>query len=1272
MDFYQVRTKRTKEGVFVYPDFIVQNSKDLLIKGGSFYALWDEDTGLWSRDEMAVARKVDQALMAEADKSDAVPMLMSSYESKSWSQYKNYISTLDDSDVDLDMTLAFADDVPDRKKYSSKRLPYSLVEGECPAWDEVIGTLYNPEERAKIEWAIGSILAGDSKKNQKFLVFYGAPGSGKGTILNIVEWLFEGYFIPIDMKAIGMSSNQFALTAFKHNPLVAIQQDGDLSKIEDNTRLNSLVSHELLPINEKFKSEFYTRAVAFLMMGTNEPVKISGSKSGIIRRLIDVSPSGMLIPNDRYHILMNQIHFELGQIANHCLGVYYKMGKQYYSNYKPTNMMFQTDVFYNYIENSFELFYVQDGVTLDRAWQLYKEFCEESLVRHRLQRQQFRSELLSYFENFEERATIDGQRVRNYYSGFITGRFVKTDETKPLTLTLDEETSLLDEYLADMPAQYAKDDGTPQKYWTAEERMIDGKMKVPHGSQVVKTTLSDLDTSRLHYVKTPLKHIVIDFDLKDENGNKSRERNLEAASEWPPTYAEYSQGGGGIHLHYIYEGPGDVGDLDPSFSDGIEVKSLIGNASLRRRFTRSNGISIATITSGLKLKEKPLHDAKAMTTEKSVRELIIRNLRKGIHPGTRPSINFIHKILEDAYNSEVPYDVSDLYADVYAFAMESTNHARECMKLVGEMKFMSEDMELQVAADSEKIVFYDVEVFPNLFIICWKFAGEGSVVRMINPSPQECEELMKMKLVGFNCRRYDNHILYARAMGMSIEQLYDISQRIINNDRTAMFGAAYDVSYTDIYDFSSLKQGLKKFEIDLGIHHMELGLPWDKDVVEELWDKVAEYCENDVVATEATFEARKADFTAREILAALSGKTVNSSTQQHTAKIIFGDNKKPQNEFIYTNLADRFPGYKFDFGTSTYREEVVGEGGYVYSEPGTYHNVALLDVASMHPTSIEVLDMFGPYTKNFSDLKAARIAIKRGDIESARTMLDGKLAPFLEDETQHENLSYALKIAINIVYGLTSATFDNAFKDPRNKDNIAAKRGALFMIDLKHAVQERGFTVAHIKTDSIKIPNATQEIIDFVFQFGADYGYEFEHEATYEDFVLFNDAVYVAKYGWAEKEKKIGTWEAVGAQFQHPYVFKTILTREEIEFSDLCETKNVQKGQIFIFQGATEEVRASGEDRRYVGKIGRFVPVVEGAGGGALMRVNNVVTEEGEEVEKLYAVSGTKGYLWLEAETVEQADWKANIDFTYFDALVDKARGALREAGYAGFDLYNE
>ena len=140
-------------------------------------------------------------------------------------------------------------------------------------------------------------------------------------------------------------------------------------------------------------------------------------------------------------------------------------------------------------------------------------------------------------------------------------------------------------------------------------------------------------------------------------------------------------------------------------------------------------------------------------------------------------------------------------------------------------------------------------------------------------------------------------------------------------------------------------------------------------------------------------------------------------------------------------------------------------------------------------------------------------------------MLDGKLTPYIQrvidGEMTSKDLANALKTAINSVYGLTSASFDNPFRDPRNIDNIVAKRGALFMIDLKNEVLKRGFQVAHIKTDSIKIPDATPEIIQFVMDFGERYGYTFEHEATYDRMCLVNDAVYIAKYKSAEECQKM-------------------------------------------------------------------------------------------------------------------------------------------------------
>jgi len=673
---------------------------------------------------------------------------------------------------------------------------------------------------------------------------------------------------------------------------------------------------------------------------------------------------------------------------------------------------------------------------------------------------------------------------------------------------------------------------------------------------------------------------------------------------------------------------------------------------------------------------------------------------------------------------------------VLAFAASSTHQADYCIKLVNKMQFKSADQSSGTKNDAAKLVFYDVEVFPNLFLVNWKIEGEGKpVVRMINPTSAEIEELMRFRLVGFNCRRYDNHILYARLMGYTNEQLFSLSNRIINGSANCFFGEAYNVSYTDVYDFCSKKQSLKKWEIELGIHHQELGLPWDQPVPEEMWTKVAEYCDNDVIATEAVFNARKADFTARQILADVAGMTVNDTTNSLTTKIIFGNNRKPQDQFnyrfmgdvtpdcepwtitedmvLYDHLGDEnftlfnkdgkpvFPGYTFEGGKSIYRGEEVGEGGYVYAEPGMYSNIALLDIASMHPSSIVAEELFGPeYTKRFNDILQARIAIKHKEFDKAKKMLNGALAKYLTDEAAASDLAQALKIAINSVYGLTSASFDHPFRDNRNKDNIVAKRGALFMVNLKHEVQRRGFIVAHIKTDSIKIPDATPEIIQFVMDYGKQYGYNFEHEATYDRMCLVNDAVYIAKY---KDGKHAGEWTATGTQFQVPYVFKKLFSKEPIEFEDMCETKSVTSALYLDMNEGLPDVSelekelerivkrakefgvtmdlsgnsgdaeldplvkeiAKGHNYHFIGKVGQFCPIKPGCGGGILLRE----TENKKTGEKGYAAAtGSKGFRWLESEMVRELGKENDIDRTYYNNLVDEAVKSL--SSYGDFERF--
>ena len=176
-----------------------------------------------------------------------------------------------------------------------------------------------------------------------------------------------------------------------------------------------------------------------------------------------------------------------------------------------------------------------------------------------------------------------------------------------------------------------------------------------------------------------------------------------------------------------------------------------------------------------------------------------------------------------------------------------------------------------------------------------------------------------------------------------------------------------------------------------------------------------------------------------------------------------------------------------------------------------------------------------------------------------------------------------------------------------------------------------------------------------------------------------NDAVYIAKY---KDGKHAGEWTATGTQFQVPYVFKTLFSKEDILFGDMCETKavstsiyldmneslpdvsvyereltkalkTVDKKQLALIGELNEKI-AKGHNYIFVGKVGSFCPVRPGSGGGVLYR---------EKDGKFYAVTGTKGYRWLEAEMIKTLGKESCIDISYYEKMVDEARKSISKFG---------
>ena len=75
---------------------------------------------------------------------------------------------------------------------------------------------------------------------------------------------------------------------------------------------------------------------------------------------------------------------------------------------------------------------------------------------------------------------------------------------------------------------------------------------------------------------------------------------------------------------------------------------------------------------------------------------------------------------------------------------------------------------------------------------------------------------------------------------------------------------------------------------------------------------------------------------------------------------------------------------------------------------------------------------------------------------------------------------------------------------------------------------------------------------------------------------------------------------------------------------------------------------------QFVGNVGQYTPMISGVGAATLNRIKN---------DKAYAVQGTKGYRWLESESVKLRGLEDKVDKSYYRKLVDDAVKVISEFG---------
>ena len=111
LDFITINTKvdAKKKTISVYPAFNVDDSDDLMIKGKSFYAIWDEELGLWNTSERRACKLIDKETRKVyeevKEKKPDYTVTMSSlrnYDSRRYTTWQTYCKSLSDSYKQLD------------------------------------------------------------------------------------------------------------------------------------------------------------------------------------------------------------------------------------------------------------------------------------------------------------------------------------------------------------------------------------------------------------------------------------------------------------------------------------------------------------------------------------------------------------------------------------------------------------------------------------------------------------------------------------------------------------------------------------------------------------------------------------------------------------------------------------------------------------------------------------------------------------------------------------------------------------------------------------------------------------------------------------------------------------------------------------------------------------------------------------------------------------------------------------------------------------------
>lgn len=422
----------------------------------------------------------------------------------------------------------------------------------------------------------------------------------------------------------------------------------------------------------------------------------------------------------------------------------------------------------------------------------------------------------------------------------------------------------------------------------------------------------------------------------------------------------------------------------------------------------------------------------------------------------------------------------------------------------------------------ENLLFYDVEVFKHNAFVVFKNIDKEVVAIYHNKFDGINDTIRDRVLVGYNNLHYDSHILEAMRKQQTPEQIKILNDRIIGGMKMRY---TYPFKSLDCFQQIDVSMpSLKKIEGNLGkmILESEVDFTLDRALTPAEYEEALEYCKYDVDMTIEVFALRLNSYFKPKLSLidklgnpnALNWNTTTISANLLTSRPLprwssikldpraIGD-RHPRNMAMFDHVPEQVREHWLSRIEGNYSDEFKGNitiekfgcdiefgfGGLhgVNKTLKDVENVKLLDVKSMYPHIILLINALETASGTYRDILNERIKVKHKDTV----------------------LSDALKLVLNSVYGNLKNKYSILF-DPKKSVSVCLY-GQIALYSLCERLSE-SCEIININTDGVAFTTDSTDYLRVWDEWEKEFGLELE-EDKFDRFVQKDVNNYVAVEG---------------------------------------------------------------------------------------------------------------------------------------------------------------